>query len=176
MRRRRERLETRLRELELLNRGAEIVPVVALGERLLDADDVEDLEEAPDNEVEAAEEEILDQATAARTIAELKAEIGTLQRLESLAQVVRRSGEDRKWRELASVLHEVFSAPRSDSGVAESSPPYGSGPIPKPTPSPHQKLVVFTEHRDTLVYLENRVVHLAGAQGGRGRDPWRDGS
>ena len=33
---------------------------------VLDADDVEDLEEAPENEVEAAEEEILDQATAAR--------------------------------------------------------------------------------------------------------------
>ena len=47
----------------------------------LDDEDVEDLEDAPDNEVEAAEEEILDQATAARTIAELKAEIETLQRL-----------------------------------------------------------------------------------------------
>jgi hypothetical protein len=32
---------------------------------LLDGDDVEDLEEAPENEVEAAEEELLDQATAA---------------------------------------------------------------------------------------------------------------
>jgi hypothetical protein len=31
----------------------------------LDAEDVEDLEEAPDHEVEAAEAEILDQATAA---------------------------------------------------------------------------------------------------------------
>ena len=45
---------------------------------MLDDEDVEDLEEAPDNEVEAAEEEILDQATAARTIGELKAEIATL--------------------------------------------------------------------------------------------------
>ena len=45
-------------------------------------------------EVEAAEEEILDQATAARTIAELKAEIETLKHLEALALAVRRSGED----------------------------------------------------------------------------------
>ncbi len=45
----------------------------------LDDEDVEDLEDAPDDEVEAAEEEILDQATAARTIAELKAEIETLE-------------------------------------------------------------------------------------------------
>ena len=51
----------------------------------LDAEDVEDLDDAPDNEVEEAEEQILDQATAARTIAELKAEIATLQRLEALA-------------------------------------------------------------------------------------------
>ena len=52
---------------------------------------MEDLEEAPDNEVEAAEEEILDQATTARSIGELKAEIATLGRLESLALTVRRS-------------------------------------------------------------------------------------
>src|ERR1041385_4016292 len=70
LRRRRERLESRLRELEVLQRGAvaaEAMPAYPV----LDAEDVEDLEEAPDNEVEAAQEEILDQATAARTITEL---------------------------------------------------------------------------------------------------------
>src|SRR4030043_1193002 len=40
--------------------------------------------------------------------------------------------------------------------------PYGSGPIPPPTPSPHQKLVLFTEHRDPLNYLEDRVTTLLG--------------
>ena len=80
----------------------------------LDEEDVEDLEEAPDDEVEAAEEQILDQATAARTIAELKAEIETLKQLEGLALAVRRSGTDRKWRELANLLSEIFT-PRSDS-------------------------------------------------------------
>jgi hypothetical protein len=34
----------------------------------LDTEDVDDLDEAPDNEVEVAEEEILDPATAARTL------------------------------------------------------------------------------------------------------------
>jgi hypothetical protein len=53
----------------------------------LDAEDVDDLEEAPDDEVEAAEEQILDQATAARTIAELKAEIETLRQLEGLCHI-----------------------------------------------------------------------------------------
>src|ERR1017187_2954016 len=85
LRRRRERLESRLRELELLHRGGEVGPAIAAAAPTLDAEDVEDLEEAPDNEVEAAEEEILDQATAARTIAELKGEIETLKGLESLA-------------------------------------------------------------------------------------------
>src|SRR5688572_25295237 len=67
LRRRRERLETRLRELELLQRGS-TGPAAMPSGPTLDADDVEDLEEAPENEIEAAEEEILDQATAARSI------------------------------------------------------------------------------------------------------------
>src|SRR5262249_33166442 len=83
LRRRKERLESRLRELELLQRGAGPSLATIIAELpALDQDDVEDLEEAPDNEVEAAEEQILDQATAARTIAELRAEIGTLEHLE----------------------------------------------------------------------------------------------
>jgi hypothetical protein len=38
----------------------------------------------------------------------------------------------------------------------------GIGTIPPPTASPHQKLVLFTEHRDTLNYLEDRVSTLLG--------------
>jgi hypothetical protein len=86
-----ERLQKRLRELELLQRGA-AAEAIAAATPALDTEDLEDLEDAPDNEVEEAEEEILDQATAARTIDELKAEIATLGRLESLALAVRRSG------------------------------------------------------------------------------------
>src|SRR5512137_1821512 len=81
LRRRRERLEKRLREMELLQRGAPATSVVTPALPVLDAEDVEDLEDAPDNEVKAVEEEILDQATAARTIAELKAEMETLKGL-----------------------------------------------------------------------------------------------
>src|ERR1019366_8291210 len=135
LRRRRERLESRLREMELLQRGGEVAPVIAATVPTLDAEDVEDLEEAPDNEVEAAEEEILDQATAARTIAELKAEIETLTRLESLALAVRRSGEDKKWRELANLLGEIFTPAAIADRVGEGDPPpYGAGPIPRPMP------------------------------------------
>src|SRR5690606_34353236 len=85
LRRRRERLESRQRVLEVLQRGGQVAAVLAAAGPQLDPDDVEDLEEAPENEVEAAEEEILDQATAARSIADLTAEIETLKSLESLA-------------------------------------------------------------------------------------------
>ena len=51
LRRRKERLESRLREMELLQRGAVAAVMPALP--VLDTDDVEDLDEAPDSEVEA---------------------------------------------------------------------------------------------------------------------------
>jgi len=179
LRRRRERLERRWRELDLLQRGA-AVPAPIVAGPLLDADDVDDLEEAPENEVEAAEEEILDQATAAATVAELKIEIATLARLEALAAAVRRSGQDTKWRELAHLLGEIFTPSGLAGRVAEPTVPYGAGPIPKPTPSPRQKLVLFTEHRDTLNYLERQISSLLGRSeavvlihGGLGREERR---
>ncbi|MFZ3114298.1 MAG: helicase-related protein [Syntrophales bacterium] len=177
LRRRRERLESRMREMEVLQRGGQAAPILAADLQALDAEDVEDLEDAPDNEVAAAEEEILDQATAARTIAELKAEIETLKGLESLALAVRRSGTDTKWCELSNLLNVIFTPVGISGCVAEAVKPYGSGLIPPPVPSPHQKLVLFTEHRDTLNYLESRITTLLGRNeavviihGGMGRE------
>lgn len=179
LRRRRERLETRLRELQLLQRGAAL-PAAALTGPVLDADDVEDLEEAPENEVEAAEEEILDQATAAATVTELKAEIETLIRLEALAAEVRRSGQDTKWRELSQLLGEIFTPGRVGEQVANPTGHAGAGSISKPVPSSRQKLVIFTEHRDTLSYLERQIGSLLGRpqsialiHGGVGREERR---
>ncbi len=176
LRRRRERLEKRCRELELLQRGA-VAMAIATAVPTLDSEDVEDLEEAPDIEVEAAEAEILDQATAARTINELQAELATLGRLEAPAGVVRRSGEDRKWRELAGLLSVIFTPAAIANQVAEEPVMYGAGTLPPPTPSPRQKLVIFTEHRDTLSYLDTRVSTLLGRKeavvvihGGLGRE------
>jgi SNF2 family DNA or RNA helicase len=173
LRRRRERLERRLRELELSQRAGQQTDLVASGP-LLDDDDVEDLEEAPDNEVEAAEEQILDQATAARTMAELQIEIHTLKRLEGLALAVRRGGEDKKWRELASLLSEVFS---TVGIVAQTATTNGGNHIANAASSPSQKIVIFTEHRDTLSYLEGRITTLLGRKeavvmihGGMGRE------
>lgn len=176
LRRRRERLEKRCRELELLQRGA-VATAMATALPSLDAEEVEDLEDAPEHEVAAAEVDILDQATAARTIDELKAEIATLGRLETLAGTVRRSGEDRKWRGLAELLGNIFTSASLAEQVAEAPLPYGAGPIPPPTSSPRQKLVIFTEHRDTLSYLATRVRTLLGRKdavvlihGGIGRE------
>ena len=138
LRRRRERLEKRMRELELLQRAALIEGLTA-DQRELDEDDVADLEDAPENELQEAEEEVLDRATAARTIEELRAEILTLQRLEGAALVVRRSGEDRKWSELARLLADIF---RPGSSA--------------------EKLVIFTEQRDTLNYLRDRIARTLG--------------
>jgi len=179
LRRRRERLESRLRELEILHRGGEVIPTLAAATPDLDAEDVEDLEEAPDNEVEAVEEEILDQATAARSIAELRIEIETLRRLETLALSIRRSGEDKKWRELAALLSEIFTPSAIANQVTDGGATSGSGAqaVPKPKPSSSQKLVLFTEHRDTLNYLEGRITTLLGRKqavvlihGGMGRE------
>jgi superfamily II DNA or RNA helicase len=179
LRRRRERLEKRLRELELLQRGAVAPPSVPEGP-MLDSDDVDDLEEAPENEVEDTEEEILDQATAAATLAELKLEIGTLRHLEALAGEVRRSGQDTKWRELSHLLAEIFTPAGLGGAVGEPQAPFGAGSIPKPIPSPRQKLVLFTEHRDTLTYLERQIGSLLGRpqsivliHGGMGREERR---
>ena len=158
LRRRRERLKKRLREVQLLQRGAQ-VPAPILTGPILDDDDLEDLEDAPESEVEATEEAILDQATAAATLTELQLEIDRLAYLEQLAAEVRRSGQDTKWRELSSLLQYIFSQP---DHVSEQTPEHGVANLPKPDRSPHQKLVIFTEHRDTLSYLERNITRLLG--------------
>lgn len=177
LRRRRERLEKRLRELDLLARGAAGTPPMIAAGPMLSAEDVEDLDEAPEDEVEAAEEAVLDLATAAATVAELKLEIGTLTRLEALANDVRRSGLDKKWHELSNLLGEIFTPAAVGDGVAEPQSPDRAEPIPRPVPSPRQKLVLFTEHRDTLNYLHTKISSLLGRpdsvqmiHGGMGRE------
>jgi len=163
LQRRRKRLESKLQKLEEAQRNA-TMPDLRQGLPEFDAEDIEDLEDAPDNEMESTEEEILDEATAARTIAELKAEIGTLVRLESLASSVRRSGEDKKWRELSNLLTEIFASAEVAGRISEDSQFYRAGPTLAPKPSPSQKLVIFTEHRDTLNYLLERISTLLGRQ------------
>lgn len=177
LRRRRERLESRLRELEVLQRGGRVAPILAASTPTLDTEDIDDLEDAPDTELEVAEEQILDQATAARSIEELRIEIGTLKELEHSAQIVRSSGTDTKWRELASLLSEIFTTAPEASISNGFKGRDSDSIIPPPKSSAHQKLVIFTEHRDTLNYLEQRISSLLGRKesvvvihGGIGRE------
>ena len=174
LRRRRERLESKLRELELLQRGAQIE---GLAGPQLDADDVEDLEDAPDNEVEEAEEQILDQATAARTMAELKVEITTLSKLEALALAVKRLGADTKWRELAGLLGGIFTPSVVADPAGEIALASSASIVPQEVASSREKLIIFTEHRDTLNYLQRKISTLLGRpeaivciHGGMGRE------
>jgi SNF2 family DNA or RNA helicase len=179
LRRRRERLESRLRELELLHRAGKGQQAMPASLPALNKEDVEDLEDSTDVESEELEQEVVDQATAARSIEELRIEIETLKRLETMALGIRRSGEDKKWRELASLLGEIFTPPGIANQLAEGAPVYDSGlpSPPKPQASPNQKLVIFTEHRDTLNYLQTRISSLLGRtesvvciHGGMGRE------
>jgi Helicase conserved C-terminal domain/Domain of unknown function (DUF3883) len=157
LRRRRERLERRLREEQILKRGATLQDNHLQGLPSLTEEDIDDLDDAPDAEVEETEETVVDQATAARTIAELQAEIEILKNLEALALKVRRSGTDKKWEELSSLLQnhaEMFDAQGH-----------------------RRKMVIFSEHRDTVNYLTERLRALLGApealviiHGGMGRE------
>lgn len=180
LRRRRERLERKLRELQIVQRGELLAQAWDNISPSYTEDEFEDLEDAPVEEYEAVEEEILDQATAASTIDELRLEINELKALEKLAEAVRHNGEDRKWKELSSLLSELFKHGEFTDTIGEIDPAYVSRKVESPVPSPNQKLVIFTEHRDTLSYLENRITAFLGRpestvciHGGLGRDDRR---
>ena len=118
-----------------------------LGKDPTDADlgDVIDSDDLPSGEAEDAESEIADAATAARTVAELDKELAILADLVEVARRVRHSGVDRKWTELRGLLTDnVLSAEAADGT---------GGP---------RKIIVFTEHRDTLEYLAERIRGLFG--------------
>ena len=160
LKRRRKRLEELLREEEMRRRGVEAKQRIAWRLTDLQEEDIESIDEQPEAEVEQIEDELVDEASAAQTIEELRAEIATLTELERLARRVRNSGRDRKWEELAKLLQhhsEMFH-------------PNGM----------RRKLIVFTEHRDTLNYLADRIRTLLGRpesvvtiHGGMGREERR---
>ena len=163
LRRRRERLKGRLSELQEYKQGGKSQSDPGTPGRFLDREALDDLEDGSAEELEEVEGVVVDEATAARTIAELQAELKTLKRLGALAGEVRRSGTDTKWRELAEVLNSIFSSGAQAQSAASSATPNEEGETPRPEASPRQKLVLFTEHRDTLTYLEDRISTLLGS-------------
>jgi superfamily II DNA or RNA helicase len=137
LRRRKERLERRLREEKIGARGrgalASTLAAVPEDEDDLNAEEQENLEES-----------LVDDATAARTIAELEAEILILNGLEQQAKGVVISGQDRKWEELSKLL-------QSDPEMRDAS-------------GRQRKLIIFSEHRDSLNYLHHRIAGVLGNQ------------
>lgn len=110
-----------------------------------DLDDPDELDDLPDAEREMLADQVVDESTAARTEAELRAEIGILRGLEALAARVRRDPEsDAKWRELSNILS-------------------GSDLLTTGTWQ-RRKFVIFTEHRDTLAELVQRIRALRGRE------------
>ena len=144
LRRRLERLERRLHEVRSAKEGEDLSSTLFQDLPTLSDEDLDDLDDAPVSELEETEQRVVDSASAARTMQELQAEIAILLRLEDLALQVRRSGKDRKWEGLASLLQnnrEMFDAEQH-----------------------RRKLVLFTEHRDTLNYLVERIRTMLGRE------------
>ena len=142
--RRGRRLTEKLDEAKLGRRATEADLDLSGPPTGLQLDDFEefDPDDLLDSEVEHIEEEVVDAASAARTIAELEVELRELSDLTQLARTVLASGEDRKWDELARLLTNTPEM-LDESGSL-------------------QKLIVFTEHRDTLDYLVQKLARLIG--------------
>ncbi|MDQ3729048.1 MAG: DUF3883 domain-containing protein [Actinomycetota bacterium] len=136
--RRAARLERRKREV--LEGGAIADPTAA--ETVSSLDEFDD-DEYTAEELEDIEDELVDAATAARTVEELDAELLDLRDLIAVAARVRASDTDRKWSELRTILEDnTLATPGADDD--------------------RRKLIVFTEHRDTLEYLSRRIGSLLG--------------
>ena len=138
--RRRERLERRLREERMGNRGRAILAETLSGNFAEVPEDDDDLNA---EEQENLEETLVDQATASRSIAELEGEIIILQSLEQQARVLVASGKDRKWDELSRILQN--EPQMHDAGGRM------------------RKIIIFSEHRDTLNYLQEKIAGVLGS-------------
>lgn len=135
LKRRRDRLEARLKEEKLLSRGQQFSSQAA-------GTPPEDDDDLTAEEQEDLEEKLVDTATAAETIAELEAEILILGDLVQQARGVVDSGLDRKWDELSKILQ--------------------NDPHMRDADGRQRKMIVFTEHKDTLNYLERKISGVLG--------------
>jgi len=126
----------RPRDIETLGGIVSYVPPV-------DPDDLNDIDDEYSGEdIEQFEEEIMDAASAAMTVEELDKEIATLGDLVEVAAEVRASEVDHKWLQ----LREIIDGDRTDA----------------PGKKMVDKLIVFTEHKDTLSYLVTRIRDYLG--------------
>jgi superfamily II DNA or RNA helicase len=136
LRRRKEKLTAQLLQAE---KAGKLADARRLDGRLADPDGF-DSDDFADDEFERLEDEAIENVMSAESLVELEREITELRLLELLASEVRASGQDRKWVELRNILQsDEFNQPGEP-----------------------RKLIVFTEHRDTLNYLEGKIRTLLG--------------
>ncbi|NOE33882.1 helicase-related protein [Ruegeria sp. HKCCD7318] len=135
LKRRRERLEDELAEAKLAKRGATQKETSISDEKLRNIDEYEQ------EEIDEIEDEISAGATTAETIEQLEIEVETLKGLEGMAVRVLQSGKDTKWQQLDRILDDELMLD-SDGH--------------------RRKLIIFTEPKDTLEYLRQKVVARLG--------------
>ncbi|WP_370894001.1 helicase-related protein [Janibacter sp. GXQ6167] len=161
--RRQQRLDTKLRDMQRITDDARFSAPISshidewtTGKTTLDfgsdalpafsVDDFEDFDEETTDEERAQFEEqadqVVDLATAAQTIPELRAEIAILEDLIKVARRVRLQDDDKKWVQLRAILDEQLLT-HDGSGDA-------------------RKIIIFTEHRDTLDYLQAKITAQFG--------------
>ncbi len=145
LKRRRNKLKRRVEEEKLGQRGRSLAETLAgTGTNGAPEDIWESADALSPDDYENFEEAVVDQATAAQTIQELEAEIIILEGLEEQARQVVHSCQDRKWDELSRLLQDT---PEMHDEVGR-----------------QRKLIIFTEHRDTLNYLATKIRGLIGSE------------
>ena len=143
LRRRSNKLKRRVEDEKLRQRGHSLAEAQGPNGFANVSDDIwESADALSPDDYENFEEAVVDQATAAQTIQELEAEIIILEGLEEQARQVVHSGQDRKWDELSKLLQNTPEMRDADGR--------------------QRKLIIFTEHRDTLNYLAVKIRGLIG--------------
>lgn len=140
LKRRHQKLQRRIEEEKLRQRGQ------ILTEQPSDKSVPEDIWDSEDDMSSGAyedfEEEVIDQATAAQTIQELEAEVAILDGLVEQSRQVVQSEQDKKWDELSKLLQNTPEMCDAEGR--------------------QRKIIIFTEHRDTLNYLAGKIRGVLG--------------
>jgi hypothetical protein len=132
LKRRRERLEAELAEARLARKGGR----AAFGQPDVSDEMLKNIDEYGQDEVDEIEDLISTGATTAENVEQLEIEVQTLKGLEIMALDVLRSGKDTKWTQLDRILDDELMID-SDGN--------------------RRKLIIFTEPKDTLHYLLEKI-------------------
>lgn len=137
LKRRRERLEAELSEVRLAAKSDR----TGFAQPKANQDLLTNMDEYGQDEIDEMEDLISTSATSAETAEQLEIEVETLKGLEGMALRVLHSGHDTKWQQLDKILDDDLML----------------------DPDGHRrKLIIFTEPKDTLEYLRNKVTARLG--------------